>query len=203
VSLRTVAFALALLGVASAFAETLYVTEKLVVVVYPQPDLSGERVTQIRSAEAVEVLAREGENAQIRTADGAEGWVKASYLQPEVPLAAQMATLESENEKLRKAQATATRVDPKPLQKEIDDLRAQLDVANKRVAELQTPARPAADRPDDDAPVETVKPVRNEVLRTTLMVLAVAVIMLLAGFALGYRTLDKRIRAKYGGLKVY
>jgi hypothetical protein len=29
------------------------------------------------------------------------------------------------------------------------------------------------------------------------------VIMLLAGFALGYRTLDKRIRAKYGGLKVY
>jgi hypothetical protein len=203
VSLRAAAFALALLGVAPASSETLYVTEKLVVVVYPQPDLSGERVTQIRSAEAVEVLAREGENAQIRTADGAEGWVKASYLQPEIPLAAQMATLEAENEKLRKAQGSATRVDPKTLQKEIGDLRDQLDAANKRVAELQAPAKPVADRPDDDAPVETVKPVRNEALRTTLMVLAVAVIMLLAGFALGYRTLDKRIRAKYGGLKVY
>lgn len=202
-SLRAIALALALLAAAPAYTETLYVTEKLIVVVYSQADLAGERVTQIRSAEAVEVLAREGDSAQIRTADGAEGWVKASYLEPEIPLAAQLESLEAENDKLRKAQSSATRVDPKPLQKEITDLRAALESANKRVTELQAPAAPMADRPDDEVPVETVKPVRNETLRTVLMVLAVAALAAGAGFALGYRTLDRRIRAKYGGLKVY
>lgn len=202
-SLRAATLALALIAAAPAFAETLYVTEKLTVVVYPQADLSGDRITQIRSADAVEVLAREGENAQIRTADGAEGWVKASYLQPEIPLAAQLETLEAENDRLRKAQSATARIDPKPLQKEITDLRAELESAKKRVAELQAPSAPVADRPDDDVPVETVKPVRNEALRIVLLVLAVAALALGGGFAWGYRTLDKRIRARYGGLKVY
>lgn len=200
---RAAVLALVLLATAPAFAETLYVTEKLIVVVYPQADLSGERITEIRSAEAVEVLAREGDSAQVRTADGAEGWVKASYLQPEIPLAVQLETLEAENDTLRKAQSSGARVDPKPLQKEITDLRAELEAARKRVAELQSPSLPVADRPDDDVPVETVKPVRNEPLRIVLLVLAAAALALGGGFAWGYRTLDRRIRAKYGGLRVY
>jgi hypothetical protein len=34
-------------------------------------------------------------------------------------------------------------------------------------------------------------------------VLGTAAAMLLIGFALGWRTLDKRIRRKYGGLRIY
>lgn len=200
---RVAALALTLFAAWPACAETLYVSEKLVVVVYPQSDLSGERVTQVRSADAVEVLAREGESAQIRTSDGAEGWVKASYLQPEIPLALQLSALEADNEKLRKVQTSAKTVDPKPLQKEITDLRTALESANRRVAELQAPAAPAVERPDDEIPVETARPVRNDALRTALLVLAVAALAAGAGFALGYRTLERRIRAKYGGLKVY
>jgi hypothetical protein len=33
--------------------------------------------------------------------------------------------------------------------------------------------------------------------------IAVSALALLAGFALGWRVLDKRIRAKYGGLRIY
>jgi Bacterial SH3 domain len=191
-----------LLAAIPAYPETLYVTEQLVVGVYAQPDLQGERVAQIRSADAVEVLGRDGEAAQIRTADGAEGWVKASYLESAEPLAPRLAALEAENQKLRKAESATTRVDPKPLQKEIADLRAALDAANRHAAEPAAPS-PARERPDDEVPVETTKPVRNPVLRLTLLILAVAALGLAAGFAWGYRTLDKRIRAKYGGLKVY
>lgn len=200
---RAGTIALMLLAAAPALAETLYVTEKLIVGVYAGPGLEGERLAQIRSADAVEVLAREGESAQIRTADGAQGWVKASYLEAEIPLAAQLASLEAENEKLRKAQSSSSRIDPQPLQKEIADLRAALDTANRRVVELQAPAEPAVERSDDEVPVETVKPARNEALRTVLLFLAVAALAVGAGFAWGYRTLDRRIRAKYGGLKVY
>jgi hypothetical protein len=33
--------------------------------------------------------------------------------------------------------------------------------------------------------------------------IAVSVLTLIAGFVLGWRVLDKRIRAKYGGLRIY
>jgi hypothetical protein len=36
-----------------------------------------------------------------------------------------------------------------------------------------------------------------------LLAIAASVLALGAGFALGWRVLDKRIRAKYGGLRIY
>ncbi len=203
-SLRTLLAAIpaALLLCTPLRAETRYVTEQLIVNVYAQPDLAGDRLAQVRSAEAVELLGTEGEAAQIRTTDGVEGWMQASYLETEEPLATRFAALSAESERLRKAQSSTTRVDPKPLQKEIADLRAALDEANRRAAESQAPAQRASP-PADEEPVETVRPPRNDAVRSTLLVLLVAAIALGAGFAWGYRTLDKRIRAKYGGLKVY
>ncbi len=183
-------------------AESRYVTEQLIVGVYSQPDLAGDRLAQIRSADAVELLSTEGDAAQIRTEDGVEGWVKASYLESEQPLGPRLAALQVENEKLRNAESSGARVDPKPLQKEIAELRAALDAANRRVTELQAPAA-RVDRPADEEPVETARPVRNEGLRTALLFVLVAALATGAGYAWGFRTLDKRIRAKYGGLKVY
>jgi hypothetical protein len=36
-----------------------------------------------------------------------------------------------------------------------------------------------------------------------LFAIAASVLTLIGGFALGWRVLDKRIRAKYGGLRIY
>jgi hypothetical protein len=36
-----------------------------------------------------------------------------------------------------------------------------------------------------------------------LVAVAVSLLTLIAGFVLGWRVLDKRIRAKYGGLRIY
>jgi hypothetical protein len=36
-----------------------------------------------------------------------------------------------------------------------------------------------------------------------LVAIAASLLTLVAGFALGWRVLDKRIRAKYGGLRIY
>jgi len=184
-----------------AWAETRYVTEELIVGVYAAADLQGERLAQIRSADAVELLGSEGDAAQIRTEDGVEGWVKASYLETEAPLAPQLASARAELEKLRKAETAATRVDPKPLQKEIADLRTALEAANRRTSEVQ--AESPNVRREDEEPIEAAAPVRNQPLRTGLLMLLVAVVAGGAGFAAGYRTLERRVLAKYGGLKVY
>jgi hypothetical protein len=184
---------------ALAQADTRYVVEELIVGVYADPLLAGDRLGEVRSAQAVELLATEGDAAQIRTEDGLEGWVRTTYLQSEQPLAPRLAALRAENEKLRKASAAATRVDPKT-QSEIAELRTSLETANRRVAELQAGNR---DRPADEVPVEVTRPARNDALRTSLLLLLVAAVAGGAGFYWGYRTLDRRIRAKYGGLKVY
>jgi hypothetical protein len=36
-----------------------------------------------------------------------------------------------------------------------------------------------------------------------LVAITVSLLTLVAGFVLGWRVLDKRIRAKYGGLRIY
>lgn len=196
-----------LLGTMSAWAQTeteagtdtRYVVEELIVGIYGTPDLAGDRLGEVRSAQAIELLGTEGDAAQIRTDDGLEGWIRATYLQSERPMAPRLAALQAENEKLRKASASATRVDPKT-QSELAELRASLETANRRIADLQSANR---ERPADEVPVEVTRPARNDALRTSLLLLLVALVAMGAGFYWGYRTLERRVRAKYGGLKVY
>ena len=192
--------AFALVAIAPyAQAEQLYVTEKLVVGIYASPALDGDRLAVVHSADAVEVLAREDEAAQVRLADGTEGWMKASYLESGPPLTQRISELESENRRLRSA---ASRVDQAgALQKENARLRAQLDSAQRELQELRN-ARPVqVARPADDAPIETARPKKNPAATTAVLVVLTAAAGLGGGFAWGYFHLDRRIRRKFGGLK--
>jgi len=184
----------------TALAEQLYVTEKLVVGVYATPALDGERLAVVRSADQVEVLAREDESAQVRLADGTEGWMKASYLESAPPMTQRISDLESENRKLRSAAAKPGEP-ATALQKENTQLRGQLDSARRELDQLRNAPPVQVSRPDDDAPIETVKPKKNPAATTAALVLLTAAAALGGGFAWGYFHLDRRIRRKFGGLK--
>jgi len=194
---------LAMLLVGSvAFAETAYVTEQLVVGVYPTSDLDGERIGTVRSADSVEVLDVDGEATQIRLQDGTEGWVKSSYLEAEPPPSTRIAALEAENKKLKGAAASG--VDAGALQKSNTELRAALEAAQRDVDEARRSASsPPPRSPADEVPVETAKPHRDDTLRNVLVGVLLAACSVGGGFAWGYYTLERRVRRKYGGLKVY
>ncbi len=97
------AFLLAVISLATvANAETLYVIEQLVVSVNANADGSGDRVGQVKSGEAVELLDREEDQAHIRLPSGQEGWVRASYLSSSLPLAQQLSARTDEFQRLRK-----------------------------------------------------------------------------------------------------
>lgn len=185
--------AFGLLVPAAAYAETLYVIEHLVVSVNSAPDGSGERVSSIRSGDRVELLERQDNQARIRLPSGAEGWVKASYLSPELPLRQRLSAREEEIAKLR---ANVSRLES--------------ELAAARAAASAT-ATPASD--PDPVPDTQAEPPRNPSLFNTqprksggaawYTVAAGSIVSLLLGFALGWRVLDRRIRRKYGGLKIY
>lgn len=187
--MRALAILLLVTAASVARAEPLYVIEHLVVGVNSAPEGTGERIASIRSGDRVEELERLGEESRIRLGNGTEGWVRSSYLSSEVPLKRQLA------ERTR----------------EVESLRADLASARSEARAARVAAAVSPPAPPDPAPAaEMPLPDRQLFPRPPPSEgpswLAVAVACLLglgAGFALGWRVLDQRIRRKYGGLRIY
>jgi hypothetical protein len=189
----------------AARAESLYVVDHLQVRVFPEATLEGEAVGAIRTGDAVELIGREAEVAQVRLTDGTEGWVEGKYLSEEAPAAVRLEALVAENDRLKAAahSASGSATDLKTLQASNAELKAGLDQARAEVTRLREAARaaPAPGNEDLSPPAP-----RGEVVvtpwRWILTILAIGAALGL-GFWWGYRTLERRVLAKYGGLKVY
>ena len=195
----------------SAFAqtETQYVIEQLVVSVNAAADGSGDRVDQIKSGDRVEILERQGEQSHVRLPSGQDGWVRSSYLSAAPPLREQLKARTEELEKLR-GEKTKLEADLVSARKAASAAVAAAAATPPATAsapppETKDPA-PAAAPPDTAAPSnpplfasDPAMPSRPSWVAAILA----SLVMLIAGFALGWRVLDKRIRAKYGGLRIY
>jgi hypothetical protein len=212
-------------------AETLYVIEQLYVTVNAAADGSGDRVGQIKSGDKVELLEREGDQAHVQLASGEEGWVKASYLSADPPMREQLEARTDELEKLRKDKAQLE-TDLASARSAAAAAQASANAAvkaanapgatpskgppatNARTVDSSTAPAPA---PLPEAPGTTsapepasqsAPPLFEEkpmmpARPSWLTALGSAGIALIVGFVLGWRMLDRRIRAKYGGLRIY
>lgn len=207
--MRWAVFAGLLLAALAAQAQTLYVTDKVQAVVYAEPSLEGNQVRILESGDAVELVSRDGDNARIRLEDGSEGWVAGSYLVVDIPATRQLQALTADNERLRASARTDTTAtaEMKTLKDRNAQLQAELAAAQRDINALQArspvAAAAAAARPDDEAPVEVARPPARSNLYLTLAIVAGGAATLALGFWWGYSTLERRVRRKYGGLKVY
>jgi uncharacterized protein YgiM (DUF1202 family) len=196
---------LLLLAALPAMAQTYYITERLEVGVFAQSTLEGDRIALLHSADAVEVIGREGNAAMVRLGDGSEGWVSSSYLDTDPPLASRLETLTAENDRLRAAARaeTGAGTELKNLQSRNSELEKQLASARREVDVLQAKTTAPTAKRDDEIPVETVRPPSNSRAYLIAWIVAGIALALALGFWWGYRTLEQRVRRKYGGLKVY
>ena len=200
-------------------AETLYVIETLVVNVNSAPDNTGERVANIKSGDAVEVIERQSDQVHVRLANGTEGWVKKSYLATDEPVIKRLNERTVEVDKLKQ--------DVARLEAEVTSAKAagSRTAANARIArttptqapgqpdpqsgagittntdasgEANTPADPGAHEPPYfmTPPDSPARPVWHWALGSFVVALGL-------GFLLGWQVLDRRIRRKYGGLRIY
>jgi hypothetical protein len=194
--------ALALLGARVARADPLYVIEQLVVSVSSAPDASGERIATLKSGDKVELIEREGDQVHVKLANGKDGWVRSSYLTGEEPLRARLAQREGEIAQLKdevgrlqgelRAHPTATAPgDAVPG----GAAPGKAPAAAPAVAPGEDPAPPAGGMftPDVEAHPHGLWP----------WTLAAALLGLGVGFAVGLLVLDRHIRRKYGGLRIY
>jgi Bacterial SH3 domain len=182
----------------AAQAETVYVIEQLVVGVNSAPDEGSERVASIKSGDRVELLEREDEQAHIRLQNGTEGWVKASYLSTDPPL---QQRLDARTQEVTKLKTEVSR-----LESELKTVRLAA-TAPAAPAPAPPPAEPSRN-PDVAARPSGNRPLfhgdaREKSAPSWKWTAGVGAASLLLGFALGWRMLDRRIRAKYGGLRIY
>jgi Bacterial SH3 domain len=181
-----------------ARAEELYVIEQLVAGLNNAPDATGERIASVKSGDKLEVIERSGDQVHVRTANGREGWIRASYLTADEPLRARLAERTAEVARLKE---------------DVSRLAAQLEAA--RAGASSGPKAPApqsaASTPAEPAE-EAVRSPRRGLFgngpdeggrRVWPWALGSALLALIVGFALGALVLDRHIRRKYGGLRIY
>jgi Bacterial SH3 domain len=198
---RAAALGLAL-ATAGAHGAALYVIEQVVVNVNSAPDASGERIATVKSGERVEVLERVRDQVHVRLADGKDGWIRASYLSADEPLRARLAQ--------RDQQLTQ-------LEQDVSRLQAQLAAAHPAAPSSSAAVSAASAAATTAAPAATPTPagdpggaapmfasdVEESAHHVSPWTLAAALLGLGVGFALGVLVLDRHIRRKYGGLRIY
>ena len=182
-------------------AESLYVIEQLVVGVSGSADAGGERVATLRSGDRVEALERAGDEVHVRLANGLEGWVRAAYLSADEPLRVRLAQRDAEVARLNdELSALKTQLHPAAAPAAAG---AAVSTAGGGVTASPATPRQAAEDPAAPAPGALFSAGEERARPSWPWILAAAVIAFGAGFGLGALALDRHIRRKYGGLRIY
>ena len=186
---------------AALHAESLYVIEQLVVGVSSSADAGGERVATLRSGDRVEALERAGDEVHVRLANGLEGWVRAAYLSADEPLRVRLAQRDAEVARLNdELSALKTQLHPAAASAAAG---AAVTTAGGGVAASPATQRQAAEDTAAPAPGALFSAGEERARPSWPWMLAAAVIAFGAGFGLGALALDRHIRRKYGGLRIY
>ncbi len=177
-----------------AAAVTLYVTDELVLGVYGEENSGGQRLTTLHSGSSVESISVSGEFTQVRLSDGTIGWVKSSFLTGKEPATVRVKQLEEE---LARTRATTPALAEAAARSEVERLQGELSASRAEAAQARSAVAAA---PGSQIP--TGRGLEFTWRWCTAMG-AGFLAALAVGFWLGYAVLERRVRRKFGGLRVY
>lgn len=137
--IKLTGIALLLAGAGPARAETLFVTDTLSIGLHSEADIDSPITGLVLGGTALTVLARNGELAEVRAANGPSGWIDGRYLVAEKPARARARELEIETQRLRAELASLRSANSNPAPASPDDngqLAARLNAQRLKAAEL-------------------------------------------------------------------
>ena len=196
----------------------LFVSDKLVLNVYAEAHQGSARVATIETGEAVDELERSGNLIRVRLDDGREGWVGANYLTSEAPAAVRVRELQREQKSAVQA-AEKSAAEMARLKQESAALQAQVNALRSAASSAPSSAPKAPvdnnvtaaaaveeevpETPEDTEPQQPSAAVSLAAGPATWMWVLAVVLTGGLGYAAGYRSLDRKLRKKFGGLKLY
>lgn len=195
--MRLIIGVLILLPVLAA-AETAYVTDSLRLGLHAAEDTSDRAFRFLDSGQAMEVLSRDRNYANVRLPDGTEGWVKSAYLVNDKPAKLIVAETMAERDRLagELEQAKAAFADPaatiEELRGQATQLSSELDEARSQITALR----------EENASIEGLKQ-RYRGSVPLKWVGGVIAVCLIAGILIGLWWVDYRSRKRHGGIRIY
>ena len=203
--MKCLALLLTALLAGRASAATAYVSDELVLGLYTEQNSQGQRLATLHSGASVDTLAVNGEFTQVRLSDGTVGWVKSAYLTTREPATVRVKQLEEELDRRRATTPAlaeaAARSEVEQLKRELAAKQSELDAARGSPAVTAAASDLAA--AGGASPGGAMKG-RSAATSGHVWIEIVAVLAALScGFWLGYATLARRVKHKFGGLKVY
>jgi Bacterial SH3 domain len=186
------------LSLAGPIVGPAYVSDELVLGVYAEQNNQGQRLATLHSGSSVEALAASGEFTQVRLSDGTTGWVKSAYLTTKEPAVVRVKQLEEE---LDRSHATTPALAEAAARKEVERLTRELEQARAEIAAARDTTSPAIG-PAAARPAGGFRAPSGGITGPLIAAVAVA-LALCGGFWLGHAALARRIKRKFGGLKVY
>lgn len=181
-----------------AVAETAYITDNLRLGLHQAQDTSDRAFRMLDSGQALEILSRNRNYANVRLPDGAQGYVKAAYLVEEKPAKlivaetiAERDALIAELEETKQAFAGPAAT-IQGLKDEAADLTSKLEDAETRIADLTR----------ENASIQGLKEQYKGSLPINWVAAAVGV-CLIGGFLAGLWWVDRNSRKRHGGIRIY
>jgi len=189
-----------LLGLAplSALGETAYVTDNLRLGLYAAEDTSGRPIRMLDSGQAMEILSRDRNYANVLLPDASEGWVKAAYLVDEKPAKLIVAEITAERDALlaeleeTKQAFAAPAATIESLKSDALAFDTQLAKATSKIAVLE----------EENASIRGLKEQYRGSLPLSWVAIAIGV-CLISGILLGMWWVDRQSRRRHGGIRIY
>lgn len=183
---------------AVGLAQTAYVTDNLRLGIHQAADTSDRAFRMLESGQEVEILSRNRNYAQVRLPDGATGYVKAAYLVEEKPAKLIVDEVRAEKDALEDRLAELNAAFSQPAAK-IESLEAQV---SETQAALDDAMAANSDLVSRNSSLERRQEQYKYTLPMTWVGAALAVV-LLAGFLGGLWWTDYRSRKRHGGIRLY
>ncbi|MEE8244049.1 MAG: TIGR04211 family SH3 domain-containing protein [Pseudomonadales bacterium] len=177
-----------------ALEGTVYVTDELRLGLYADDRTTGQPFRTFASGDKLEVLERALMSVMVRSEDGAEGWVKSAFLLTEPTAKLRLAALEKDSAAVSET-LTALQAAHRVAEQRIEELTAELANAQAGLTNL-----PELERQNQGLQAQLAA-VGTTVPRYWLAVSAFAALGI--GCLAVYLWLDRRVRKKFGGVRVY
>ena len=182
----------------SALGQTAYVTDNLRLGLYEAEDTSGRATRMLESGQAMEILSRDRNYANVQLPDGSEGWVKATYLVDIKPAKLIVAEITAERDALLTELADTKQAFAAPaatidtLKKDVMSFETLLAESSAEVIALE----------EENASIRGLKDQYKGSLPLRWVAIAITV-CLVAGFLLGMWWVDRQNRKRHGGIRIY
>lgn len=189
---------IAALSPMTATADTAYVTDNLRLGLHQTPDTSDRAFRYLDSGQAMEILSRDRNYANVRLPNNDEGWVKTAYLVDVKPAKLIVAEITAERDSLITELKETKQAFAAPAAT-IEALQADALAFASTLAEKDAQI---ADLEEANADYVGIKEQYRGSLPLNWVAPAILACLLL-GFLVGMWWIDRRSRQRHGGIRIY